>query len=393
MRLLTLILLCTLSPLIICSQNRLTVEGNAQITGLMNLGELASSKVVIDGSDNDGSTAGLEINSGFQKLIIDGNELDCIATGMFLNFNSQNDLYVRTNTRRAELNFLHNTGSGDDSGLAIENEGSNNVYWTLYSTNGDGNFELYYKGDIRGEFTSNSGIYASVSDRRLKRNIRPLDGILEKVQRLKPSSYAFRSDRKKESHLGFIAQDVQTVFPELVNESTVGDTDEKILTLEYAGLSVVAIAAVQELLKQQRTENAALCLENREMKNQVVQLADRLDQLERRLSLNRQSAETTTSSKAEDSLTPIDERPILAQNAPNPFRQQTVIRYYVPGTVAKAEIAVFDQQGKKVRTFALDGAGYGQVALEAGTLPAGNYTYSLLLDGAIWRSLPLVLTR
>ncbi len=393
MRLLTLILLCTLSPLIICSQNRLTVEGNAQITGLMNLGELASSKVVIDGSDNDGSTAGLEINSGFQKLIIDGNELDCIATGMFLNFNSQNDLYVRTNTRRAELNFLHNTGSGDDSGLAIENEGSNNVYWTLYSTNGDGNFELYYKGDIRGEFTSNSGIYASVSDRRLKRNIRPLDGILEKVQRLKPSSYAFRSDRKKESHLGFIAQDVQTVFPELVNESTVGDTDEKILTLEYAGLSVVAIAAVQELLEQQRTENAALRLENREMKNQVVQLADRLDQLERRLSLNRQSAETTTSSKAEDSLTPIDERPILAQNAPNPFRQQTVIRYYVPGTVAKAEIAVFDQRGKKVRTFALDGAGYGQVALEAGTLPAGNYTYSLLLDGAIWRSLPLVLTR
>ncbi len=393
MRLLTLILLCTLSPLIICSQNRLTVEGNAQITGLMNLGELASSKVVIDGSDNDGSTAGLEINSGFQKLIIDGNELDCIATGMFLNFNSQNDLYVRTNTRRAELNFLHNTGSGDDSGLAIENEGSNNVYWTLYSTNGDGNFELHYKGDIRGEFTSNSGIYASVSDRRLKRNIRPLDGILEKVQRLKPSSYAFRSDRKKESHLGFIAQDVQTVFPELVNESTVGDTDEKILTLEYAGLSVVAIAAVQELLEQQRTENAALRLENREMKNQVVQLADRLDQLERRLSLNRQSAETTTSSKAEDSLTPIDERPILAQNAPNPFRQQTVIRYYVPGTVAKAEIAVFDQQGKKVRTFALDRGGYGQVALEAGTLPAGNYTYSLLLDGAIWRSLPLVLTR
>lgn len=393
MRLLTLILLCTLSPLIICSQNRLTVEGNAQITGLMNLGQLSSSKVVIDGSDNNGSTAALEISSGSQKLIIDGNELDCVTTGMHLNLNSQSDLYVRTNTRRAELNFLHNTGSGDDSGMAIENEGSNNVYWTLYSTNGDGNFELYYKGDIRGEFTSNSGTYASVSDRRLKRNIRPLDGILEKVQRLKPSSYAFRSDRKKESHLGFIAQDVQTVFPELVNESTVGDTDEKILTLEYAGLSVVAIAAVQELLEQQRTENAALRLENREMKNQVVQLGDRLDRLERRLSLDRQSVETATGSKASDKLTPVDDRPILAQNAPNPFRQQTIIQYYVPGTVAKAEIVVFDQQGKKVRTFALDRGGYGQVALEAGTLPAGNYTYSLLLDGAIWRSLPLVLTR
>jgi hypothetical protein len=369
------------------------VEGNAQITGLMNLGQLSSSKVVIDGSDNNGSTAALEISSGSQKLIIDGNELDCVTTGMHLNLNSQSDLYVRTNTRRAELNFLHNTGSGDDSGMAIENEGSNNVYWTLYSTNGDGNFELYYKGDIRGEFTSNSGTYASVSDRRLKRNIRPLDGILEKVQRLKPSSYAFRSDRKKESHLGFIAQDVQTVFPELVNESTVGDTDEKILTLEYAGLSVVAIAAVQELLEQQRTENAALRLENREMKNQVVQLGDRLDRLERRLSLDRQSVETATGSKASDKLTPVDDRPILAQNAPNPFRQQTIIQYYVPGTVAKAEIVVFDQQGKKVRTFALDRGGYGQVALEAGTLPAGNYTYSLLLDGAIWRSLPLVLTR
>ena len=351
-------------------------------------------KVVIDGPDNNGSIAGLEISSGSQKMIIDGNELDCLTTGMFLNLNSQNDLFVRTGDRRAQLNFGHDIGTGALNGVAIENEaGNNNVYWTLYSTNGDGNFELYYKGSLRGEFTSSSGAYAQVSDRRLKRNIRPLGSILEKVQRLRPSEYAFRSDRKNQMHMGLIAQDVQAVFPELVNESTLGDTDEEILTMDYAGLSVVAIAAIQELLEQKRKENADLRSENREMKSQISRLSDRLDQLERRLSRSSQTVATTPNGKSEDIRMPLDDRPVLAQNAPNPFRQQTNIQYYIPETVARAEIVVFDQNGKKVRTFVLDQAGYGKVTLEGGALPAGNYTYTLRLDGGVWRSLPMVLTR
>jgi len=31
--------------------------------------------------------------------------------------------------------------------------------------------------------------------------------------------------------------------------------------------------------------------------------------------------------------------------------------------------------------------------VEGDALPAGKYTYSLLLDGAVWQSLPMVLTR
>lgn len=271
MKPITLVLLFTLYPLIFWSQNRLTVDG----------------KVVIDGPDNNGSIAGLEVSSGSQKMIIDGNEMDCLTTGMFLNLNSQNDVFIRTGNRRAELNFGHDSGNG----------------------------------------------------------------------------------------------------------STLGDTDEKMLTLEYSGLSVVAIAAIQELLEQQRKENANLRSENREMKSQVSQLSDRLDHLEQRLSRSSQTAETTTHSKLEDIGMQIDDRPLLAQNAPNPFRQQTSIQYYIPKTVTRAEIVVFDQNGKKVRTFVLDQAGYGKVTLKGGALPAGNYTYALQLDGALWRSLPMVLTQ
>lgn len=393
MRPFILLFLFNLFPFIFWSQNRLTVNGDAQISGSMSLGELVSGRVIVDGPDNNGSIAGLEISSGSQKTIIDGNELDCLTTGMFLNLNSQNDLFARTQNRWAELNFAHNSGNGSANGLAIENQGSNNVRWTLYSTNGDGNFELYYNGSIRGEFTSGNGTYASVSDRRLKRNIRPLGDILEKVRRLKPSTYSFRSDRKNRSHLGFIAQDVQTVFPELVNESTLGDTDEEILTLNYSGFGVVAIAAIQELLEKQSKENAALRAENRDMKNQVSQLSERLDQLEHRLSLCCRATGISATSRPKALQRQPDDRPVLAQNTPNPFQRQTDIQYYVPESVTQAEIVVFDQNGKKVRTFVLDRAGYGKVTLEGGALPAGNYTYSLLLDGVVWRSLPMVLTR
>jgi hypothetical protein len=71
--------------------------------------------------------------------------------------------------------------------------------------------------------------------------------VLDQVNALNAYSYRFiwQEEDEQNRSLGFMAQDVREHFPELVYEATYED-DESILQLNYAGLSVVAIKAIQE---------------------------------------------------------------------------------------------------------------------------------------------------
>lgn len=146
-----------------------------------------------------------------------------------------------------ELHLVHasTSGGGATAGLKIENEASNHNWWSFYTTNSSGELELYYKGTIRGEFDPADGEYRRRSDRRLKRSIAPLSPILDKVLQLRPSTYYFNDDENPvRPSLGFIAQEVQPLFPELTGYA--GGEEENIMTLNYDGFSVLAIKAIQE---------------------------------------------------------------------------------------------------------------------------------------------------
>jgi len=243
----------------------------------------SSSKLTVNGFENDGTIASIEVLSGAQKLIMDGNEIDCTSGGLHLNYNSETDLLVRTNTRFGEMTVRHGLGSGVSNGFALVNPGANNAYWTVYSTNNDGALELYYKGAFRGEFNSTTGAYTNVSDRRLKENVRPLTGVLSRVKALKPSSYTFKDDAEQKAYLGFMAQDVMELFPEVVTQGAIGDSGQEIFTMDYSALSVIALAAVQELA-QERNGNQALSDENQLLKSKIEALEERLVRLEKLVS-------------------------------------------------------------------------------------------------------------
>lgn len=58
------------------------------------------------------------------------------------------------------------------------------------------------------------------SDRRLKDQIAPLSQGLSAVEQLKPSTFVWKDPRFPGTQLGFIAQDVQEVIPELVRDNS-----------------------------------------------------------------------------------------------------------------------------------------------------------------------------
>lgn len=114
--------------------------------------------------------------------------------------------------------------------------------WHFYQQTDD-ELGLYYNTGLRGSFNITTGAYTSVSDRKLKKNIENLNNLSARVMKLQPVRYNFinqKDDEKK--YLGLIAQDVEKLFPEFVNYNEESDT----YTMDYAGLSVVAIQAIKE---------------------------------------------------------------------------------------------------------------------------------------------------
>jgi len=92
------------------------------------------------------------------------------------------------------------------------------------------------KIDASGNVTA-VGEVTAYSDKRLKKNIKSLEVRGE----LNPVS--FEKDGKKS--IGFIAQEVQELYPELVH--TDEGTEEKYLSLNYAQLTAVLYAEIKEL--------------------------------------------------------------------------------------------------------------------------------------------------
>lgn len=93
---------------------------------------------------------------------------------------------------------------------------------------------------VTGSVTAGSFLYSS--DRSLKTNIQPLKDALAKVQQLNGVSFNWKSNGEKS--LGFIAQDVEKVLPELVS----GAEGNK--AVAYGNIVAVLVEAVKEQQKQ-----------------------------------------------------------------------------------------------------------------------------------------------
>ena len=166
-------------------------------------------------------------------------------------------------TKRGYINLHHEFGA-PDGGITFENNGpssgtDNNRYWTWYVVNGSGVMNLYYSTSIVGTFAT-SGTY-TVSDRRLKNKITDLDDILEKVNQLEPKTYIYKSDPMQKKTVGLIAQEVKSIFPELVIDSFSDDKDDTTHALNYPALGVIVIKAIQEqqeIIEAQKKELDAL---------------------------------------------------------------------------------------------------------------------------------------
>ena len=162
---------------------------------------------------------------------------------------------------------VHHGGSGSTDGFKLENLGANANWWRLYTVNSTGNLNLFSKSQGAtsvGNFNDVSGAYTSTSDRRLKKNFEDLYFKWNEFMKLKTLTYEYKAEKDGTKHIGLVAQDVEPIYPELVNYNS----DEDVYHLNYAGFGVVAIKAIQE---QQKI---------------ITEQASRIEELETKLSKN-----------------------------------------------------------------------------------------------------------
>lgn len=97
-------------------------------------------------------------------------------------------------------------------------------------------------GDIRAEGTIKADTFKATSDMRLKHDIEPFfsDEGLALAKAIRPVHFKWNSSDKLD--VGVIAQELRVVLPELVEEDEHG-----MLTVNYDGVGVVALAAVLDL--------------------------------------------------------------------------------------------------------------------------------------------------
>jgi len=116
------------------------------------------------------------------------------------------------------------------------------------------------------------------SDARLKTNIAPEEQILPRLMQLPVKRFQWIDEGGQDPEkIGFLAQDVQPHFPELVGCNTDPETEEETLTLKYANFGVLAVGGLREYKAQTDATIA-------EQSALIERLQERIAALEQRLS-------------------------------------------------------------------------------------------------------------
>ena len=299
-----------------------------------------------------------------------------IGDALPTNWSSSRDIPLSIYTQSASAGLV----------LNLDGQRSDGIIINMTTPTGNRYIIDYYESATNSFYVKDDGkVYARsvllTSDASLKSEIETLKNPLEKLLQLRGVSYYMdgigktdatpfdellldmkkrnpkmtqetlkqMQDEKKRKNIGVIAQEVEKILPEAVSTR-----EDGIKAVSYSDLTVLLIEAV----KEQQTIIDNLKLEVAAIKGSSLRsLSD-------------------AAGISNDLIAACK----LSQNAPNPFTEQTEIKYYVADGVKDAFICVFDMQGKMLQKLDVK-SGQNSLFIEGSKLEAGMYLYSLIVDG------------
>lgn len=214
-----------------------------------------------------------------------------------------------------------------------------------------------------------------ISDRRYKDNIVDLEDATAKVLQLRPVSFDLKTPENYagdtmalKGKVGFIAQEVQELFPNLVGY--LPDADQYVL--DYTSFIPYLTQSIQRQAQQIEEQEERIA----ELEMTVEMLLTSLSDVQTRAP----QVPVTGSEGANLAISHAK----LYQNIPNPFSGTTEIRYELPEDVRSASVEIHTAAGQKVESRVLPlKPGAGTVFFESRDFATGTHVYSLIVDGQL----------
>ena len=257
----------------------------------------------------------------------------------------------------------HNMGvagylGGSRNGAAIFGTTYDNMNYTIPSM-----YAGFFNGSIYITGNAHASSFVTTSDLRLKKNVESAKDnegdyrFLDRVLDMNVIEYNLidhvNGDNTKDGknvsiedqrHIGLAAQELRELFPDLVVEGQDG-----YLAVNYVELVPVLIRSIQELKEE-------------------------LDEVKGTGEAQKApSASGIANSKA-------NAKNVLYQNTPNPFKEQTVIRFRLADDAQDAAICIFDMSGKTIKKLPIS-SGMKSVSIGGYELGEGMFLYSLIVNG------------
>jgi hypothetical protein len=299
-----------------------------------------------------------------------------------------------------------NCTSGYNYGVYGTFSGNNNGAGVFGTTNGDvnvsGNWAGFFYGNVKITNSSNNAVLwvnstQYTSDKRLKKNIKPIsNNDLEKISQLSAVQFQFKTRQElmsagliisddttkniaidtansKKYRFGYLAQDVQQIYPDIVYQSSDG-----FYGIDYVELIPLMMEAIKQQSKSIAKQDSTISSLQQQLNNCCTKATKTLNKA---VNQSEGIEEGTATSSA-----------ILYQNIPNPFSQQTQIKCFIPDGAMLSNIFIYDMQGTQMRKIQINGNGNQSITIQGSELKAGMYMYTLIIDGKEIGTKKMILT-
>jgi trimeric autotransporter adhesin len=253
----------------------------------------------------------LNTANGYQSLAFNTSGTSNTANGseaLRSNTSGYSNSAIGAQSLYANLSGYFNTAVGNSSLSNNTNGYSNSAfgYNTLGSNNGNNNtavgYNAYYSISGLTTFSNSTAIganaqvtasnmirlgdtnvtviegqvgFTAASDKRFKKDIKPIDQGLEFIKKLKPMSYRLKTDESGKTNWGFIAQDIEALVGTQNAVLTIGGDSLRSLGLRYTDFVAPLVKAVQEqqqLIDDQQREIDSLAAQNKTLQEKNLKV-------------------------------------------------------------------------------------------------------------------------